>query len=165
MAHTLRFRVLGLTLLAGLAAGLVHAATSTAQMTVSASVVPTAAVSVPPISVAADLGNGGTGNAAINLTLSPGLQATLKLGQGRNAGNGSSDAAPVRRMESNGNYLAYDLYKDAALTIPWGNTSGTGQSVTGDGTPKEVKAYVKVLPGQGVPAGTYTDTVTLTVDY
>jgi spore coat protein U-like protein len=100
------------------------------------------------------------------LTCTNGTPATVKLGQGNNPGDGSTDAAPLRRMEGDvGIYLRYDVYQDAGRTTAWGNTTGTGRAVTGTGTQATLTVYGRVLPGQLVPVGTYSDTITVTVSF
>jgi spore coat protein U-like protein len=165
MAPSLR-SVPCLTILSVLAsAGVVEAATKSARMNVSASVVASAAVSAAPVSVAVEVATGGSGSTPLAVTLSPGVAASIRLDQGRSPGTGSTDAAPVRRMTANGSYLAYELYQDAGHTIPWANTAATAKAVVGSGSNLQLPVHVRVLPGQNVPAGTYTDTVTIAIDF
>lgn len=100
------------------------------------------------------------------LTCTNGTAATVKLGQGNNPDNGSTDAAPLRRMQGDEDiYLRYDVYQNSGRTTLWGNTTGTGEAVTGTGTQATLTAYGRVLPGQIVPVGTYSDTITVTVSF
>jgi spore coat protein U-like protein len=102
----------------------------------------------------------------LTLTCTNGATTTVALGQGGNAGSGSTDAAPARRMVFGGsNFLAYSLYQDGADTIVWGNTLGTSVSYTGSGGADVVNVYGKVAKGQNIPAGAYADTVLATVNF
>lgn len=102
----------------------------------------------------------------LRVTCTNGGSALAKLSQGNNPTGGSTDASPVRRMEGDpGFYLTYELYQDASHSTAWGNTNGTGKALTGSGTQNNVTVYGLVLPGQSVPEGTYSDTITITVSF
>jgi spore coat protein U domain-containing protein, fimbrial subunit CupE1/2/3/6 len=100
------------------------------------------------------------------VTCTNGSSALAKLSQGNNPGGGSTDASPIRRMEGDpGIYLSYQLYQDVAYSTAWGNTNSTGKALTGSGTQNTVTVYGRVLPGQLVPEGTYSDTISITVSF
>ncbi|WP_449428596.1 Csu type fimbrial protein [Rhodanobacter umsongensis] len=104
------------------------------------------------------------GSGTINTTCTNGSDATVTLGQGANAGSGSTDASPLRRMLSGTtNYLSYNLYTDAAFTTVWNNTTGT--TVTGTGAQVSTTVYGQVTAAQNVAAGSYADTVIATVTF
>lgn len=68
--------------------------------------------------------------------------------------------------------LQYNLYKDVAHTSIWGNNTG-GATALGDGyalvnilpVVREYSVYLKALPNQSVEAGSYVDSVFVTVEY
>ncbi len=93
-----------------------------------------------------------------------GVAPSIRLGQGLNAASGSTDAAPLRRMVSNGNYISYALYQDSAHTTPWNNTSATGVAGTANGSAQNVTAY-GVATAANVPSGSYSDTVIVSIDF
>jgi spore coat protein U-like protein len=71
-----------------------------------------------------------------------------------------------RRMTDGAEFLDYELFSNAGRTTPWGNTSGTGLVVTQNGrNPVTVSVYGRVPAGQDVGAGSYTDTVVMTVNF
>jgi spore coat protein U-like protein len=71
-----------------------------------------------------------------------------------------------RRMAGGGEFLTYQLFSDAGRTTAWGNTSGTGFAPTPNGrNPVTVTVYGRVLAGQDVLVGAYTDTVVMTVNF
>lgn len=103
---------------------------------------------------------------SFRVTCTNGTPGTVMLSQGNNPTGGSSDASPLRRMEGDpGIYLRYDIYQDVGYTTVWGNTTGTAEAVIGTGGQSFLTVYGRVLPGQIVPPGTYSDTVTVTVSF
>lgn len=81
--------------------------------------------------------------------------------------NGLTGTGPTaRRMTLGGNHINYGLYRDAARTLPWGNISGTNSLAgTGTGSAQTITIYGRV-PSQSLPpAGTYSDTIVMTVEY
>ena len=104
----------------------------------------------------------GTGGVAIACTNGSTWTATADVG----AGAGATFAS--RRMTSGANTLAYSLYTDAGHTTVWGNgTSSTGTFTgTGSGSTQNITVYGQIPGSQtGVPAGSYSDTVSVTVTY
>lgn len=84
-----------------------------------------------------------------------------------NAGLGNEATITNRKMQSGGNSLNYSLFTDTAGTTLWGDGT-TGSTIGGTGTGQFVAtAITGVIPANQttVPAGTYTDTVTVTVNY
>lgn len=92
------------------------------------------------------------------------------LDQGANAGTGSTDASPVRRMKggSGSEFLSYQIYSDAARAVVWGNTATTGKNIAGPtvgGQDITHVTYGRVPAGQQVGSGNYADTVGVTVTF
>jgi spore coat protein U-like protein len=82
--------------------------------------------------------------------------------------NGAHASGGVRRLNSGSEYLNYQLFQNVGRTTAWGDTlaSTTLQSQMGDGDPQTLNVYGRVPSGQTAPtAGTYTDTITITVTY
>lgn len=114
-----------------------------------------------------DFGSDGVLDAIINTTSSFNVQCTsgttytLSLDDG--TGTGSTT---TRTMENGANAVNYTLWKNAARTQNWGDTGGdimTGLS--GSGANQSYTVYGQVPTQTTPPAGTYTDTVTITVTY
>lgn len=140
--------------------------TSTGQLRVSLSV-----QAECKLTSTSDLAFGTTGviQTAINSTGAIGVQCTntTPYNIGLNAGSGSGATVSARRMTSGaGAYIIYEIYRDAARTQIWGDTVGTNTvSGTGNGAVQTTTVYGRV-PAQTTPAaGSYTDTVTVTVTY
>jgi spore coat protein U-like protein len=142
--------------------------TASGVMTVSATVATTCVVGTSTLafgsasSAAIQAGNlDATGTVTVNCTT--GSSYTIALA----AGGGTGATLASRKMSAGTNLLNYSIYTSAARTTVWGD--GTLASATtpgtGSGTSQSVIAYGRIFAGQTVPAGAYTDTVTVTVTY
>jgi spore coat protein U-like protein len=90
------------------------------------------------------------------------------------SGTGSAGSFAPRRMSSGSNRLNYNLYMDAARTVVWGDGTGATSNfvgsftgaVIGNAGERDFTIYGRIPAGQitAVP-GSYTDTVTVRVDY
>lgn len=83
-------------------------------------------------------------------------------------GDGSSYT--TRRMTKGNEQLFYNMYLDAARTVIWGDgTNGSGVYFNHNPQPNNqdivVPVYGRIYPGQSVSSGTYTDGITITLDY
>ncbi|WP_456107176.1 Csu type fimbrial protein [Pseudomonas mangiferae] len=81
--------------------------------------------------------------------------------------SGLYSSGTQRRMSNGSAFIAYNLYQDTARTVAWGNGSNGGSvlSGTGSGAAQEIVVYGRV-PVQATPAaGTYLDTVQVTVTW
>lgn len=115
-----------------------------------------------------NFGTDGVLDAIIDTTSSMSVQCTN--GQtytiSLNGGNGASGTTTTRTMELAAEDVDYTMWKDAGRSQNWGDTGGeimTG--LTGNGSAQAYTIYGRV-PVQATPtAGTYTDTVTVTVTY
>ncbi|MCB8878295.1 spore coat protein U domain-containing protein [Acidisoma silvae] len=81
---------------------------------------------------------------------------------------GSSSSFSPRKFTGPSTALSYNIYTTAAMTAVWGN--GTGGSVTQAGgnnlfASQTFTGYGSIPKGQWVKAGSYTDTITITVTY
>lgn len=106
--------------------------------------------------------------ANLTVTCTNGTAYTVKLDGGK-SGNVND-----RRMYLNGSgpqTVAYNLYTTAARNTIWGTGGGSGSTVIGTGTgagqgsPVTMTVYGRVPVAGTFTAGTYTDTITATVEY
>lgn len=109
----------------------------------------------------------GNHDATSTLSVQCTLNAPYKVSL--NAGTGSGASVSARRMTLSGGAptVNYQLFSDAARTIPWGDGTGGTSTVgrTGTGTAQTITVYGRV-PQQPTPrAGAYADTVTATITY
>jgi spore coat protein U domain-containing protein, fimbrial subunit CupE1/2/3/6 len=105
--------------------------------------------------VARCLRNGGPANITVTLQIGP--------------STGSGQIA-TRAMRAGAESLSYNLYRDAARTLVWGQTAGADAgTLTINGIPNNGSkdgsfvVYGRIPAGQSVAAGAYSDSVQLTV--
>ena len=80
--------------------------------------------------------------------------------------NGQNAVGSARRMIQGGNAVVYDLYRDNARTLRWGNTLNTDTAVgTGTGAAQSLTVYGRVQQQSGLAVGTYSDKITVTVTF
>lgn len=98
----------------------------------------------------------------ISVQCSRGTPYQIGLDAGLN-GNGDINA---RKMVKGANSITYQLYRDSAMTQVWGNTLNTNTVAgTGNGIPVDIPVYAEVPVQTTPPAGTYQDTVVVSVTY
>jgi spore coat protein U domain-containing protein, fimbrial subunit CupE1/2/3/6 len=82
---------------------------------------------------------------------------------------GQSGTYVGRAMQSGTASLLYDLYLDAALTTVWGNGTGGTQVYSRVNPPVnqnvDLTVYGSIPAGQDVSAGTYSDTISATINF
>jgi len=82
-----------------------------------------------------------------------------------NAGVGAGATTTTRKMTGPGSAtLSYQMFQNSSRAINWGNTVGT-DTVSGVGSsgPQTINIYPQAAAGQTVAAGTYNDTITISV--
>ncbi|MFL9926022.1 spore coat U domain-containing protein [Herbaspirillum lusitanum] len=139
------------------------AATATGSLVITASVLASCTVVGSTIAFGAYSSTqvDQTGNIAVLCTNG----TTYNVGLDAGAGTGASTT--VRKMTgSGGGTLNYALYRDSGRTNNWGSTIGTDtQAGTGSGLLQNLTVYGRIASAQTPLAGTYTDTVTVTLTY
>lgn len=115
-----------------------------------------------------DFGSVGVLSAATNATatLNVACSNTTPYYIGLNEGLGATATTTVREMTGGAETINYRIFRDAGRTINWGNANGIDTaSGIGNGASQPYTLYGQV-PAQTTPtAGTYTDTVTVTVTF
>ncbi|MDP3492047.1 MAG: spore coat U domain-containing protein [Hyphomonadaceae bacterium] len=87
-------------------------------------------------------------------------------------GPGVHGSVSARKLSNSGSLLSYNIYTNTGRTIIWGDGTG-GTGVKGDSyllalgasRTETVSMYGKLLAGQNVSAGSYSDTIVATVVY
>lgn len=122
---------------------------------------PVAFGSYDPLDTHSSTGSDLDGSGSVTVACTKGYIPTIGLNLGLNA------SGSTRRMKVGSEYLTYELYKEVGRTNVWGNSGAdlfTPSSAPGStGTAYDV--YGRVPKGQDAAAGSYTDTVTVTVNY
>jgi spore coat protein U-like protein len=83
---------------------------------------------------------------------------------------GGAPSFNPRRMLNGANSLNYNLYTDAARTVIWGDgTGGTQNFFIANPQPNNqdisVPLYGRIPAGQGASVGSYSNTVTVTINF
>ncbi len=102
-----------------------------------------------------------TGTVTINCNAND-ASITVALSTGGNA------SYSPRKMSSGANKLQYNLYKDSAHTLIWGNGASGTVTNTGSAIANVALKFTVFgqVPAQALPApGSYTDSITVTVTY
>jgi spore coat protein U-like protein len=153
-------------LIAAAAPGAALAETQSATMSVSATVTANCTVSTSPVAFGSIDALGGnydaTGAVTVNCTNGAAWSAAA------NQGSGSGATMASRRMTSGANALTYHLYTNSGRTTMWGDGSSGTATVGGTGTggAQVFTVYGRVPSGQTtVRAGSYSDTVSVTITY
>ena len=153
-------------------AGSASAGTATTSFLVTATVNSNCKVSAAPLTFNYTPGGGTVNNTTtITVNCTKGTPFHTELTAGTTAS--TSIAQRLLNDGAAGDTLQYNLYRDPAWTLVWGTTDGTN---TGDGSgggmgvPQAVTqtVYGQVVDSaanQAIPTGTYTDTITVNVQY
>lgn len=97
-------------------------------------------------------------NLSVNCTLNGAYSVSL------DGGTTTGDVGN-RQMQLGAATIDYQLYRDPARTLIWGDTPGTTVDGTGSSTPQSITVYGRVPPQGPKPTGSYQDTVTATVEF
>ena len=107
-----------------------------------------------------------TGSIRVQFTLLVALAGSFTV----DLSTGSSGTYAQRALGNGASVLDYNLYTDVARTQIWGNGSGGSLRITRNftallGVDQTVTVYGRIRSGQNVPAGSYSDTIIVTVTY
>jgi spore coat protein U-like protein len=135
------------------------AVTATVSNNCTISTNPVAFGSYDPIVAQASASLDGAGSVVIACT--KGAVTTVALDAGANS------SAGARRLAAGSSYINYQLYSDSNRSTAWG--SDAGSTVAPGAAPSKaartLTVYGRITGGQDVPAGSYTDTITATINF
>ncbi|MCA1324013.1 spore coat U domain-containing protein [Herbaspirillum sp. alder98] len=139
------------------------AATATGSLTISANVVASCTVIGSAVAFGAYIQTVVNQTGGITVLCTNGTAYNVGL----DAGTGAGATTAARKMTgSGGGTLNYALYRDSGRTNNWGSTIGTDTLTgTGNGLTQALTVYGQVAAAQTPLAGTYSDTVTVTLTY
>ena len=98
----------------------------------------------------------GAGSVGVTCDVTSSFQVALSKGQGSFA---------ARQLQSGVNVLYYNLYTDALRSLIWGDGTAGTTLVSGSGTSVMYTVYGRIPGGQNLPAGSYGDSITVTLDF
>lgn len=113
----------------------------------------------------------GTTPSSSSSTLSIACSNTTPYNVGLSPTNGNTSGAGKMTGAASGSSIAYQLYQNSSLTTAWGNNNvtptsvGNGVAATGSGMTQTLTVYAKATGSTDVTPDTYTDTVTVFVNY
>ena len=162
-----RIAVRGLAVALGLAASPAMAVqTATAQFNVTATVLDNCAVAASDLAFgnySASSATPVTATTTLSVTCTANLAYTIALDGGTTA-----SAVTARAMGDGASHtLNYGLYTSSGYSTIWGDGTGGTSTVagTGSGAAQSVTVYGRIPAAQFVAAGSYSDLVTVTVNY
>jgi spore coat protein U-like protein len=151
--------------------GPVNAGTATGTMsvtiTINAACSVTAGASIAFAAIASTVSAAQTASGTITVTCTNLSPYSVSLDNGANYSS-------TRRMINGSSYIGYGLYTDNAYANAWGTSTAAGSCTggastcalgTGSGSAQNISVYAKIPTLSGPPAGSYTDTVNITVTY
>jgi spore coat protein U-like protein len=97
------------------------------------------------------------GVGSVNVT----CDAPVDFAVGLSTGTGTFND---RRMSSGAAQLRYNIYTNPSRSVIWADGI-TGSSVSGSGADVDLTMYGKIAAGQNAPAGSYVDSVAVTISY
>jgi spore coat protein U-like protein len=98
----------------------------------------------------------GAGSVSVTCDVTSSFQVALSKGQGSFA---------ARQLQSGVNVLYYNLYTDTLRSLIWGDGTAGTTLVSGSGTAATYTVYGRIPGGQNLPAGSYGDSITVTLNF
>jgi spore coat protein U-like protein len=143
--------------------GYAQAATATATMPVSATVLAACLVVALPLAFGNYTGAQNDAQSTITVTCTPGTTYNVRL----DAGTATGATVTSRAMTFNTtNTLGYAIYRNAGRTQNWGQTDNTDTvQGTGSGLPQLLPVYGRIPANEFAANGLYADQIGVTVAY
>ncbi len=145
------------------------AATKQTTMAVSANVASNCIIAAQALSFGSyDASAAKSGSSDLTVRCSNGTPYTLKLSAG------TTGSFTQRLLTSGSNSLEYNLFTSPALSSVWGDGSGSTATPGGTGAGLAIGSAIthtvygqvpNSVSNQNAPAGNYSDTITVTVEY
>jgi spore coat protein U-like protein len=105
-------------------------------------------------------------NTDATTTLSPACTNGTPYNIGLDGGLSGATNPTQRKMTNGAAFVLYGLYRDAARSLPFGNTIGTNTLTgTGAGLSQSATVYGRIAPQATPSPGTYNDTIVVTLTY
>ncbi len=147
-----------------LAAPAAQAATASGSFNVQVIIQETCTVT-SPTSTLLDFGTQTLLNANVDAQTNISVQCTSGTDYDVSLDNGLNTSRRMRQGATS-NYVDYELYTNNTRTTIWPTTAGTAPYAnTATGASQSITVYGRIPAQTTPPAGTYTDTVAITVTY
>ena len=105
------------------------------------------------------------GQTVIQLLCSPGQTGELLLDAGT-GGRGNKTSRRAMLHAAGNDRLDYGLYQDPARAVHWGDTPGTDtRELITTGSTQIINVYGQIPAGQKVRDGSYSDTITVLLQF
>ena len=98
----------------------------------------------------------GAGSVAVTCDVTDSYTIALSSGQG---------SMTARKLLNGTNVMYYNLFTDALRSMIWGDGTMGTTLVNGSGTGATYTVYGRIPGGQNLPAGSYNDSITVTLDF
>lgn len=131
---------------------------------VTATITPSCTLDVAPLSFGSmeSLAQAVDAQTAITANCTNAISYTITLGPGN--GSGVTDPA-ARKMTKGSDTITYGIYRNSSRTDVWGDGASTDYEGTGNGSAQSIPVYGRIPVQETPPAGTYNDTVVVTITY
>jgi spore coat protein U-like protein len=70
-----------------------------------------------------------------------------------------------RQMQSGADSMTYNLFTDSLRSVIWGDGTGGTVLANGSGTSVTYAVYGRIPPAQKIPAGVYSDSISVTLTF
>lgn len=137
-----------------------YATTTTGTIAVSATVLSTCLVGSGTIAFGNYAGSELSGSTSISVTCTSGTTYSVLI----NGGASGGDTTTRLMAGPSTDKLQYKVWQDAGHSTNW-NDSDSTVAGTGNGLAQLINVYATIPASQSVTAGSYTDTLTVTVSY
>jgi spore coat protein U-like protein len=96
---------------------------------------------------------------SVTLACTRGTLARVRMNYGSNA------SGNIRRMANGPAFLNYEIYINPQRSTPWNSNYTFTGGAAPSSAPRTMPVYGRVIQGQDVPAGAFTDTVLVIVTF
>lgn len=148
------------------------AGTSTGTLSVTASVSQNCLINSPTLAfgsydpIVTNATTALTASATATFTCTEGASAVYVTAN--TGGNTGHATGTTRAMAGGSGYLSYELYTDSGHTLVWNTTNSGGHTYTpsfASSQTANATVYGSIPAGQNVPVASYSDSVTMTINF
>lgn len=146
-----------------------YAATASTTFGVSANILANCEISATDMNFGnVILALGSQSTSTITLICPPGVNGYVRLNEGLHDINFSGQRNVSQVVNGTDAYVGYDLFIDSSRTTrftPFGSVGFGGVAIAGNGSAETITVYGDIPIQAAQPAGLYTDTIAVRLDY